>query len=390
MLLEKQIQILVFKVDNNTFEPIGEVNQYDSLIWPDRFSGYANFELWAPITDENSEFFKEGNILWCGGENAAIVEIVKSRIDEKGTKTFNVKGRTLEAYLEDRIIWGTYSATNKPVSTIMYEIVNQQCVTPNVKPALRKIPYLELGGGYGTPEYVAFGGNIDFQKTGGAVYSSLLTLAATADIGFSIKFYPKTKKLVFVVEEGVDRTTGNTDGNDPVEFSTDLEDILSSSYYKNVQDNKSVAWVQGEDTGASRKSVISGDDAGTGFSRKELYVDARDLQSTVMNDDGTQTTLTTAQYEAQLRNRGDDKLAENATTENFEAQIRVFGDIQYEYGVDYQKGDKVTVRDNQLDVVVSARITESQEEYDDEYALVLTFGYSYPTIMQKVKQKISE
>ena len=86
MLLEKQIQILVFKVDNDTFEPIGEVNQYDSLIWPDRFSGYANFELWAPITDENSEYFKEGNVLWCGGENAAIVEIVKSRIDEKAPK----------------------------------------------------------------------------------------------------------------------------------------------------------------------------------------------------------------------------------------------------------------------------------------------------------------
>ena len=45
MLLEKQIQILVFRVDDTTFENIGEVNQYGSLIWPDKFNGYASFEL---------------------------------------------------------------------------------------------------------------------------------------------------------------------------------------------------------------------------------------------------------------------------------------------------------------------------------------------------------
>lgn len=100
MLLEKQIQILVFRVDDTTFENIGEVNQYDSLIWPDKFNGYASFELWAPITDENSEYFKKGNILWCGGDNAAVVEIVKSTIDDKGTKTFNVKVEHLRCSLQ--------------------------------------------------------------------------------------------------------------------------------------------------------------------------------------------------------------------------------------------------------------------------------------------------
>ena len=141
MLLEKQIQILVFKVDDTTFENIGEINQYNSLIWPDKFNGYASFELWAPITDENSEYFKKGNILWCGGDNAAVVEIVKSTIDDKGTKTFNVKGRTLEMFFTTRIIWGTYNASNKYASTAMYDIVNQNCINPTN--ASRKIPYLE-------------------------------------------------------------------------------------------------------------------------------------------------------------------------------------------------------------------------------------------------------
>lgn len=380
MLLEKQIQILVFKVDDNTFENIGEVNQYDSLIWPDKFNGYASFELWAPITEENSEYFKKGNILWCGGDNAAVVEIVKSAIDDKGTKTFNVKGRTLEMFLTTRIIWGTYNASNKYASTAMYDIVNQNCINPTN--ARRKIPYLECA------EDKQLGGKMSVQKTGGEVYDTLTTIAGSKDLGFNVLFRPKEKKLIFEVVAGVDRTIEQSEV-DPVEFSTDLEDILSSSYYTNNQDEKNVAFVQGEGDGTSRVSQISGNNELEGFDRKELYVDARDLQSETVNEDGTTTSLTPDEYKAALINRGDDKLSECEVTETFEAQIRVFGDIQYEFGKDYQKGDKVTVRDRQLNVVVSARITEVEEDFDDEYALVLTFGYSYPTIMQKVKRQIS-
>ena len=380
MLLEKQIQILVFKVDDNTFENIGEVNQYDSLIWPDKFNGYASFELWAPITEENSEYFKKGNILWCGGDNAAVVEIVKSAIDDKGTKTFNVKGRTLEMLLTTRIIWGTYNASNKYASTAMYDIVKQNCISPTN--ASRKIPYLECA------EDKQLGGKMSVQKTGGEVYDAITTIAGSKDLGFNMLFRPKEKKLIFEVVAGVDRTIGQSEV-DPVEFSTDLEDILSSSYYTNNQDEKNVAFIQGEGDGASRISQISGNNELKGFDRKELYVDARDLQSETVNEDGTTTSLTPDEYKAALINRGDDKLSECEVTETFEAQIRVFGDIQYEFGKDYQKGDKVTVRDRQLNVVVSARITEVEEDFDDEYALVLTFGYSYPTIMQKVKRQIS-
>ena len=68
--------------------------------------------------------------------------------------------------------------------------------------------------------------------------------------------------------------------------------------------------------------------------------------------------------------------------------MRVIGDIQYVYGVDYFKGDKVIVQDVELGVQVIAKVTEVSENYDDEYELVITFGYSYPTLIQKVKWQI--
>ena len=228
-----------------------------------------------------------------------------------------------------------------------------------------------------------------YQKTGGEVYDALINLASDSDIGFSIIFDPRNKQLVFEVRAGVDRTVDNTSGNDPVVFSTDLEDILSSSYYSNSEDEKTMCLVQGEDSGFSRKSEVVGAVNGVGYNRRELYVDARDLQSEVYNEDGTTTSLTDAQYRATLVQRGKEKLAEHVVTETFDAQIRQFGDVQYEFGVDYVNGDKVTVIDKQLMIQVSARITSVEEDFSDEYALILTFGYSYPTILLKVKRAIS-
>ena len=226
-------------------------------------------------------------MLWCGGDNAAVVEIVKSSVDEKGVKTYNVKGRTLEMYLTTRTIWGTYNATNKQASTVMYEIVNQNCVNPT--DTKRKIPFLELANDD------IFGDVITCQRTGGDFYDILTSIANNASIGFSVLFRPREKKLIFKVVQGVDRTVEQT-VNNPVEFSTDLEDILSSSYYSNDQDVKSVALVMGEGEGASRKKQISGDNTISLFERRELFVDARDLQSESTDENGNVTTLSPEDY----------------------------------------------------------------------------------------------
>ncbi len=378
MFLNKQIQILVFRVTSDgVFDSIGEVNQYTNLIWPDKFNGYGQFELWAPITDENADYFVKGNFLWCGGDNAAIIEIVKSTVDEQGEKVYNVKGRTLEMLLTTRIIWGTYNAQNKYASTCMYEIVDQNCINP--ADPRRKIPFLELA-----PD-LQVGERISIQRTGTEVYDACNVIASNQDIGFNVLFRPTEKKMIFEVVAGVDRTVEQT-VNDPVEFSTDLEDILASSYYTNNQDEKHVALVMGEESDNTRKREVSGDNTLSFFERRELYVDARDIQSKSTSESGVETELTPAEYSAALIQRGDEKLSEYEIIEMFEAKIRVFGDVQYEFGVDYFKGDKVTVRDTQLNVTVSARITEVEEDFDDEYGLVLTFGYQYPTILQKAKQ----
>ena len=159
----------------------------------------------------------------------------------------------------------------------------------------------------------------------------------------------------------------------------------------NAEDVKNVAFVQGEDSGENRKSVVTGDNTKIGFERKELYVDARDLQSEIeveKDGDTEHVVLTEEEYNATLTQRGNEKLSENVKTETFESKIRQFGDIQYQFGVDYEKGDKITVVDWELGISVSARITNVEEDFSDEYSLVLTFGYSFPTLLRRVKRII--
>ena len=96
-MLLKNIDIYVYKLDDSgTFDSLGEINEFTSLMWPDKFNGYSVFELNVPLTPENRSLIKKGNILWCGGENACIIEIIQSNMDENGQKTYKVRGRSLE------------------------------------------------------------------------------------------------------------------------------------------------------------------------------------------------------------------------------------------------------------------------------------------------------
>ena len=381
----KSIDIYVYKLDDNgTFDSIGEVNKYTSLIWPDKYNGYTTFELNAPVTPENKNLIKKGHIIWCGGDNACVIEIIQSDTNENGQKTYKIKGRTLEMLLTTRIIWGIYNCVNKHSSTAMYEIVDKQCVNPS--DSFRKIPFLECA------EDEQLGKIISFQKTGGEVYDAIESIATDAELGFDVLFRPREKKLIFKVTEGVDRTLmpASGDASNLVIFSTDLEDILSSSYYTNDQDVKTLAYVAGEGEGVDRTYIISGNAATKGLLRREMYVDARDLQSEVSGDNGITVTINPDDYRDMLNDRGTEKLAEQITAESFEAKMRVVGNIQYKYGIDYNKGDKVIVQDVELGVQVVGKVTEVSENYDDEYELIITFGYSYPTLIQKVKRQISK
>lgn len=381
-LVNKEMNVLVFQVDNTTFEQVGEVNRIKSLIWQTPFNDYGEFQLVVPLDDENRDLLKEGRVLWTGEDVAAIVEYIQNDVDDDGLQTMKVKGHTLEKLLEDRVINGTYSVTNGTVSGAITALVYQLFVEPP-DDQKRKLPWLEV-----EVEDTVVPDALSMQQTGKSVYEYIMDLTETYEFGFRVKFDPINKKLTFKVLKGVDRSI-DQDENDPVILSTDMEDIIDSTYTLNVSEWKNVAYVYGEDSGSARKTTISGDNDLSGFDRKELYVDARNVQSEIRNDDGTTTTISDTDYYKQLNEAGNEKLSENAREETFEASVRVFGNTQFEYGTDYFVGDKITVADERLGVQTSTWIVLAEETKDEEYSLDLTVGFKSPSIYKVVRRRVN-
>lgn len=381
-LVNKEMNVLVFQVDNTTFEQVGEVNKIKSLIWQTPFNDYGEFQLVVPLDDENRDLLKEGRVLWTGEEVAAIIEYIQNDVDDDGLQTMKVKGHTLEKLLENRVINGTYSVTNGTVSGAITTLVYQLFVEPP-DDQKRKLPWLEV-----EVEDTVVPDALSMQQTGKSVYEYIMELTETYEFGFRIKFDPIDKKLTFKVLKGVDRSI-DQDENDPVILSTDMEDIIDSTYTLNTSEWKNVAYVYGEDSGSARKTTISGDNDLSGFDRRELYVDARNVKSEIRDDDGTTTTISDTDYYKQLNEAGNEKLSKNAREETFEASVRVFGNTQFEYGTDYFVGDKITVADERLGVQTSTWIVLAEETKDEEYSLDLTVGFKSPSIYKVVRRRVN-
>lgn len=124
----------------------------------------------------------------------------------------------------------------------------------------------------------------------------------------------------------------------------------------------------------------------TGLSRREIFIDARDLQS----DADPDNPMTSEEYAALLVNRGQQKLAENQLVRSFSTDVRTY-DPTYPYGEDFQLGDTITVTDERLGITVDAVVHGVERSVSSEgESLTLTFGYGQPTIYDILKRKAAK
>lgn len=121
----------------------------------------------------------------------------------------------------------------------------------------------------------------------------------------------------------------------------------------------------------------------TGFQRRELYIDARDLQS----DSDPDNPLTEEEYTAVLTTRGREKLAENQLVRSFSAEVRTYHPT-YIYGEDFFLGDTITVTDERLGLTVDAVVQGAERTVSAQgETLTLTLGFGPPTLYDILKRK---
>ena len=361
--------------------PLGLLNQFTAMTWTSRTTTFGGFELWCPMLPENSELLKPDNLLWIGGDELGVIETIQKSTDEQGGTTLQVSGRFIESWLERRIIWGQYSGT-EVVSNHLRNLVTMNAISPS--DPKRKIPHLTLA-----VDQSPLGPSVSFSDSYSNLWTTALELANANSLFLRVKADVPKGELRFTILKGTNRSVEQSI-LPAVVLSTDLSDILTDSYTLDATTWCNMSLVAGAGEGVQRKtSEING--SLSGLSRRELFVDARDLQDyeEVVTPEGTtRVPIATSVYDGMLQERGKSKLGEVPLVESFDASIRMYGPRAYEYGVDYFLGDRITMQDPNLGIQVSTEISEVQQSWDENgYSLSLVLGTSAPTITQLLKRK---
>ena len=203
---------------------------------------------------------------------------------------------------------GTWIFTKRAcTSTVKSE--NAEAAMRRLVSAMQPWPKLELG------ELVGFDTTYTAQTSGGSIMDYLMTIGAACDLGFRVRLSGKNdqKKLLFEVY----RPTADPNNR----FSTKWGNLQQAAWAFGDGDYANVAVVQGAGEGENRATVTVGLTDATGADRRELYVDARDVQP----DEEKGETNKSEAYLERLMARGTNKLLEQLRTGSIELTIDAEG-----------------------------------------------------------------
>lgn len=328
---------------NKSLNTIGVIDVFSSVIWTKRYYNCGDFELYIPVG--HLDVLTVGNYIHrLDNDRIMVIENIQISTDSENGNFLTVSGRTVECLLSRRIVWNqtTFSGT---VENLIYKLIRENAIEPT--DSNRKIPLLSIGTSQGFTE------TIDKQITGTNLLDAIVDLCTTYQYGFKITL--ENGKFVFSLYKG-NESSG-------VVFSPEFDNLINTTYKRDVSNFANVALVAGEGEGAARKNYSVGN--ASGLDRSEIYVDARDLST------NTNQTITAEEYNAILAARGEEKLAEHVVTEGFEGNVEP--SRTYTYKSDWDIGDVVTVV-NEYGMTANPRIIEIIESEDENgTAIVPTF-----------------
>lgn len=359
----------VYILDKN-FQIMGIIDDFASLLWNEKYYDTGSFELHCP--QAQGDLLKSNTyIIRNDDQETGIIQEFEYVSDDTGKKVI-AKGPFLKAILADRVIDSTQKFTNLAASEVIKSLVNRFCINPIDQK--RKIPKLTI------KQSEPLGAMITTQITGDGLLEAIERISLEQQLSANVTYDFINDQLLFNVWQGLDRTQSQSN-NTWATFSEKFENIATTSYSRN-KDYKNYAYVAGAGEGEARVIEIV-DQIKVGEPRRELYVDARDLQDT--DKDGV--SIPEATYRQTLHQRGLEKLAQYQPKETVETTIDPTSNLVYK--VDYDLGDKVTYVDDIMGIVTEQRITEIYESIESESQKVeVIFGKEQLNIMQKINKGV--
>ena len=342
---------------NTNRELVGIVESFEYLRWTRRYSQCGSFELKAIATQENAELLKEGNIIWKNDdEEAGIIEHLS--LSQTDQEFITVSGRFATSFLARRIVWQTEKLSGD-ISDCVEQLIENNLINPS--DVARKIS----GISFSSPSLdIPISTQISYRN----LMDAVTELCEVSEVGIKTIFTPETGVFTIMLYKGTESQAV---------FSKEYENLTEQVYTVSAADFANTALIGGEGEGAERTFVAI--TSGSGESRHEIFVDAKDLRAEDFGVDYINTLIF----------RGQSKLNEQVIRYSFDTSVNPHGNLTYK--VDFDLGQVVKVISKAWGVSMTTRIAEVEETYDaDGQSISVVFGKSELTIAQKIRSDMSE
>lgn len=362
------MELYVFDLDFNRLDIID--GSSDLKVYQ-RYSELGQLEITVDGTKELADVLQIDRIL-TKTDDVTKGYIIKTREyqDEKSSE-LTIIAPSINIILNNRLILGQQEFTGS-IENVMKSFVQSNAVSPvNIS---RIIPNLVISVNRGIP--------IDTTEGAKDVHLGdyLYELCKKHDVSYDILLDHTNKKFVFDVWQGIDRSTQQT-VNQHVIFAKEFENVLKQHYTESMSDVKTTAIILGE------KGTVTVGDEITGFDRKEIFVEAGGIQQTYRDENDVDVVLSDTEYNKLLEEQGRNTLSGYHEIRTFESTVDP--QSNFIYGRDYFIGDKVSVRNDELGIVMHTRIVYTEEnENKNGYSLEIDFGDDIPSFLDKVKRAV--
>lgn len=353
------------RIIDSGFNLLGEIDNYESLIFIRRFYKIGEFELHININKSNVDKLQEDNLIILGNDckKVGVIRHREIQLNDQGesTEELLIRGYTLKGILQRRLIVPPvgqgYDNAEGSIEAIMKQFVNNNVVNPT--DASRKINQVVIANNQNR-------GKQDKWRSRFEVLSDKLEEIGTyAEMGWDIWLDTENRKWIFDVVEGRNLTV-NQDALPPVIFSIEFDNVKGQTYVDSAISYSNVGYAGGK--GEEEDRLIQQIGEASGLERIEIFLDC-----------------SSAEDIDELKNIGQQKLSEYKRIQTFESQIVDFG--SFIYLQDWDIGDIVTAQNRKWGVTLDSRVVEVKEIYEvDGLQLEATFGSNIPTILDKIKQ----
>lgn len=368
-------------IRNQNRAVIGIIDAAESIIWEQQYYDTGNFEVYCHASSINQQLLQIGNFVTrSDNENIGIIESIEIKFEAENGLMIIASGRFAKSILDRRLIYNISGHTIYPIvfsgnlETAVRNLVSSNII--NATDSSRNINFIELGAIAGITDVITSntGESADKQTSYANLLSYTDKLLQEYHHGAKIILNESTKKLQYVVYTGSDRSNGNTDGNNPIVFSQDFDNLISSDYQISNDEWKNAALIGGQGEGTERFCVLMADSTQTGINRREVFIDSSSQSKTYKNNSDQEVEYTDAEYTQLLITDAMQKISEFKEIESFSGEIDITNSI-YKFNRDFYLGDLVTIQDNQIGVYQTVRIIKATEVQDDNgYILSVEFG----------------